>query len=142
VSFQSFGILDLFVPECPQETSMALRITRSEHDGISILDLKGRLTFGSEDIALNDEIRHALAARRNRLVVDLGGVEKIDSAGLGTLLYARAELRRAGGGLALCSLRPHHRHVLLNAKLDSVFDMFETGQDAVDSFFPALATVH
>src|SRR5580698_9450176 len=91
---------------------MALKVTRREEDGISILDLKGRLTFGPEDMLLNDEIRHALAARTFRLVIDLSGVDKIDSAGLGTLLYARAELRRAGGGLALANLRPAHLKTL------------------------------
>ena len=83
---------------------MALEVTRREQEGIAILELTGRLKFGPEDMLLNDEIRHALAARRLRLVVDLNGVDKIDSAGLGTLLYARAELRRAGGGLALAML--------------------------------------
>lgn len=115
---------------------MTLRITRREQEGISILELKGRLTFGKEDIALNDEIRHALAARRNRVVIDMGGVDKMDSAGLGTLLCARAELRRAGGGLALCGLKPSHMQVLLVAKLETVFDIFETEQDAINSFFP------
>jgi len=82
---------------------MALKITRREQEGISILQLKGHLTFGPEDNLLNDEIRHSLAARRFRVVIDLGSVGKIDSAGLGTLLYARAELRRGGGGLALAN---------------------------------------
>jgi anti-sigma B factor antagonist len=115
---------------------MALRITRSEQDGIAILDLKGRLIFGPADIDLNDEIRHAVAARRNRLVIDLGGVDKMDSAGLGTLLYARAELRRAGGGLALANLKPSHLQVLRVARLESVFQVFGSQHDAIDSFFP------
>jgi anti-sigma B factor antagonist len=121
---------------------MALRITRQEQEGISILELKGRLTFGQEDIDLNDEIRHAVAARRVRLVIDLGGVDKIDSAGLGTLLYARAELRRAGGGLALANLRPAHLEALLVAKLETVFDVFGTEQDAINSFFPERNAPH
>lgn len=115
---------------------MALTITRDEKEGISVLELDGRLTFGPEDIELNDEIRRASAARRVRLVIDLGGVDKIDSAGLGTLLYARAELRRAGGGLALANLKPAHLQILLVAKLETVFDVFETEQDAINSFFP------
>jgi anti-sigma B factor antagonist len=119
-----------------RETQMALQIGRHEQDGVSILELKGRLTFGPGDLILNDELRHALAARRVRLVIDLAGVDKIDSAGLGTLLYARAELRRAGGGLALANLRPSHMQVLLVAKLETVFNVFGSGQDAVNSFFP------
>lgn len=121
---------------------MSLGITRRAQEGISILVLKGHLTFGPEDIALNDEIRHALAARRNRVVMDLGGVDKIDSAGLGTLLYARAELRRAGGGLALCNLKPSHMEALLVAKLETVFDVFPNEQDAINSFFPERNVPH
>jgi anti-sigma B factor antagonist len=121
---------------------MALKINRREQEGIWVLELDGRLTFGPEDIDLNDEIRHAVAARRVRLVIDLGGVDKIDSAGLGTLLYARAELRRAGGGLALANLRPAHLQTLLVAKLETVFDVFETQQDAINSFFPEREVPH
>ena len=115
---------------------MALKVTRREEDGISILELKGSLTFGPEDILFNDEIRHALAARRFHMVIDLSGVDRIDSAGLGTLLYARAELRRAGGGLALANLRPNHMHLFLVAKLQTVFSIFANDQDAINSFFP------
>lgn len=121
---------------------MALKITRREQEGISILQLKGHLTFGQGDIVLDDEIRHALAARRVRLVIDLGGVDKIDSAGLGTLLYARAELRRAGGGLALANLHPSHIQVFLVAKLETVFEVYGCELDAINSFFPDRKVPH
>lgn len=121
---------------------MALNITRDEQEGISVLGLRGKLIFGDEDTALNDEIRHALAAQRNRVVIDLFGVTKMDSAGLGTLLYARAELRRAGGGLALANLNPRHIHALLLAKLETVFDVYGNQQDAINSFFPERAVPH
>src|SRR5271166_2026233 len=121
---------------------MALKITRREQEGISILQMKGHLKFGQEDNVLNDEIRHALAARRVRLVIDLGGVDKIDSAGLGTLLYARAELRRAGGGLALANLHPSHIQVFLVAKLETVFEVYGTELDAINSFFPDRKVPH
>jgi anti-sigma B factor antagonist len=121
---------------------MALEIKRREQDGIAILQLTGRLAFGEEDLLLNDEIRHALASGRIRLVVDLGGVDKMDSSGLGTLLYARAELRNGGGGLALANLHPAHLEVLLRARLETVFDVFGTAQDAVNSFFPDRQVPH
>ena len=121
---------------------MALKVTRREQDGVSILQLNGRLTFGPEDIVINDEVRHAIAARRVRLVIDLGGVDKMDSAGLGTLLYARAELRRAGGGLALANLQHAHMRTLLIGKLETVFDVFGNQMDAVNSFFPERKAPH
>jgi anti-sigma B factor antagonist len=121
---------------------MALKVDRWEQEGISILELTGHLTFGPEDIVLNDEIRHALAARRFRLVMDLGGVDKIDSSGLGTLLYARAELRRAGGGLALANLHPAHLKALAIARLETVFNIFPNDQDAINSYFPDRKVPH
>jgi len=121
---------------------MALNVDRREQDGVSILHLEGRVTFGPEDNVLNDEIRHALASRRIRLVIDLGGVDRMDSAALGTLLYARAELRRSGGGLALANLHPAHVRTLLVAKLETVFRVFSNELDAVNSFFPDRSVPH
>jgi anti-sigma B factor antagonist len=66
------------------------------------------------------------------MVIDMDGVDRIDSAGLGTLLYARAELRRAGGGLAISNLHPSHRQALRLAGLDSVFDISNTQRDAIN----------
>jgi anti-sigma B factor antagonist len=125
-----------------EETHMALKVTRRQQEGIAVLELKGRLTFGPEDIMLNDEIRRALATRSFRLVIDLGGVDKIDSAGLGTLLYARAELRRAGGGLALANLNPAHMQALLVARLETVFDVYGSALDAINAFFPERKVPH
>lgn len=121
---------------------MALKIALREQEGILILQLKGHLVFGPEDIALNDEIRHAVSSGRVRVVIDLGDVDKIDSAGLGTLLYARAQLRRAGGGLALAKLRPGHLQLFLLAKLETVFEVYTNDIDAVNSFFPDRKVPH
>ncbi len=113
---------------------MALKLTRLEQDGVSILKLAGCLTFGPEEVLLNDEIRRAVDARRVRLVIDVGGVDRIDSAGLGTLLYARSEVRRAGGGLALANLHPHHPRALRVAGIESAFNTFGAERDAIESF--------
>ena len=69
-------------------------------------------------------------------------MDKIDSAGLGTLLYARAELRRAGGGLALANLHPAHMQLLLVARLETVFNIFGNDLDAINSFFPERKVPH
>jgi anti-sigma B factor antagonist len=121
---------------------MALKVTRREQDGILILELKGRLAFGEEDMLLNDEIQHAMVLRRARLVIDLGGVAKIDSTSLGTLLYAREELIRAGGGLALSGLNRAQMQAFVIAKLETVFDVYGSELDAVNSFFPERHVAH
>jgi anti-sigma B factor antagonist len=121
---------------------MRLKVTHREQDGISILQLKGRLTLGPEDTLLNDEIEHTLLMRRFRVVIDLGGVDKMDSAGLGTLLSARAELQRAGGGVALANLNSAQMKALRVAKLETVFEVFGSELDAINSFFPERHVPH
>ena len=91
---------------------------------------------------LNDEIQHALTVRRVRVVLDLSALNKMDSAGLGSLLAARAELTRAGGGLALANLNSHQMKALLVARLETVFEVFGSELDAINSFFPERHVPH
>jgi hypothetical protein len=60
----------------------------------------------------------------------------MDSAGLGSLLAARVELARAGGGLALVNLKSAHMKALVVSRLETVFPVFGSEQDAINSFFP------
>ncbi len=120
----------------PELASMALEFEHRDQEGIEILDLKGRLTFGEEDLELRNEIGKAMAGGRIRLVLNLGKVTKIDTTGLGTLLFAMAELCRVGGGLALTNLHPAHMELLVISKMETIFKVFDHEQDAINSFFP------
>ena len=115
---------------------MALKIAHRQEEGIEILDLSGRLTFGEEDLALRNQIDKAVNGGHIRLVLDLGEVTQIDTAGLGTLSFTQAELRKAGGGLALANLRLVHMKLLVVAKMETEFEVFHQVQDAINSFFP------
>jgi anti-sigma B factor antagonist len=115
---------------------MALEFEHRDQEGIEVVALKGRLTFGEEDLALRNEIGKMLARGRIHVVLNLAGVTDIDTTGLGTLLYAMAELGRASGGLALARLHPSHMDLLVIAKMETVFKVFDNEQDAVNSFFP------
>jgi anti-sigma B factor antagonist len=115
---------------------MALKIAHRTQEGIDILDLTGRLTLGEEDLLLRNEIDKAITAGNIRLVLNLGEVTQIDTTGLSTLSYAQAELRQAGGGLALANLRLIHMKLLVIAKMEAEFEVFHEVQDAINSFFP------
>jgi len=115
---------------------MALKIAHRTQEGIDILDLTGRLTLGEEDLLLRNEIDKAITAGNIRLVLNLGEVTQIDTTGLSTLSYAQAELRQAGGGLALANLRLIHMKLLVVAKMEAEFEVFHEVQDAINSFFP------
>ncbi|MGA2273686.1 MAG: STAS domain-containing protein [Bryobacteraceae bacterium] len=115
---------------------MSLEIIHREHEGIDILDLKGRLTLGQEDLDFRSELDWLVKAGRIRVALNLIDLAELDTAGLGTLLFALAKLRKAGGNLAIYDVNPSHIELLAEAKLEAVFEVFHDEQDAINSFFP------
>jgi anti-sigma B factor antagonist len=121
---------------------MSLEIVQREQEGIVIIDLKGHLTLGEAEADFRSEIDKLVGSGKSHVVLNLNDVDKIDATGLGELLYAVANLRKAGGGLALVNLKPTHIKLLLEAKVANVFEVFKTDQDAINSFFPDRKVQH
>lgn len=115
---------------------MALQITERESEGIVILELEGRITAGPEAGALREAVNALSAAGRRNLVLDFGGVDYVDSTGLGTMVVCATTLRRAGGNIRLVRVNRRNLELLVMTKLYGIFEVFNDEQDAVSSFFP------
>jgi anti-sigma B factor antagonist len=115
---------------------MSLEITCRTVDGIQVVDLKGRLTIGQEDLDFRAELDKLVAAGKLRVALNFSDVSKLDTTGLGTLLFALAKLRKASGKLAIFELKTTHIELLTEARLETVFEVFHDEHDAIDSFFP------
>jgi anti-anti-sigma factor len=115
---------------------MPIEIVAREQEGIAILDLRGRLTFGEEDLQLREELEKLVKEKKTKVVINLDDLHQIDTTGFGTLLFAQEMLREAGGGLALARLKPAHIEVLMKARLEVAFELYEDDQAAVNSFIP------
>jgi len=115
---------------------MSLEFARREQEGIEIVDLNGHLAFGQDDLSFRSELDRLARAGKSRVILNLNDVDDIDTTGLGTLAFALAKLRKAGGDLALVNLKPKHIELLVEAKLGRVFEVFRDDQDAINSFFP------
>ncbi len=115
---------------------MSIGITERDREGITILDLEGRITAGEESIDVREKLRRLAAAGKNRVVLNLAGVDYIDSTGLGALVMGHTAVRKAGGRLALENLNDRNIELLVLTKLSTVFDVFTDEQQAVNSFFP------
>lgn len=101
---------------------------------VTILDLSGRLTMGEASIRLKDKIHSLVQQDRRQIVVNLGGVSFIDSAGLGQLIAAYTTVTREGGGLKLLHPTARAQDLLAVTKLLTVFDTFDSEDEAVRSF--------
>jgi anti-sigma B factor antagonist len=115
---------------------MVHEIQVHEREGITILDFKGRIAAGAEATALRDKIAELSAAGKRNLVLNLAGVDYIDSTGLGALVLSAISLRKLDGNIKLVNLNRRNIDLLVMTKLDTVFEVFTDEQDAVSSYYP------
>ncbi|MBV8728365.1 MAG: STAS domain-containing protein [Acidobacteriia bacterium] len=114
---------------------MPLQISQREREGITILDLDGRITVGPEATALRDAIAN-LNQDGAKLVLNLAQVDYIDSTGLGALVMSATSLRKRAGNMKLLNLNRRNIELLVMTKLATVFEIFTDEQDAINSYFP------
>ncbi|HTX38602.1 MAG TPA: STAS domain-containing protein [Bryobacteraceae bacterium] len=115
---------------------MALEIHQREREGITILDLKGRVTVGPEASALREKVSQDAAAGLHLLVLNMAGVDYVDSTGLGALVMSATTMRKNGGNVKLMNLNRRNIELLVMTKLATVFEIFTDEQDAVNSYYP------
>jgi anti-sigma B factor antagonist len=106
------------------------------HSGdVTIVVLTGDITLNKGgDVLLKDKIQSLLQQGRKKLVLDLGGVSYVDSAGLGQLVQVYATTKNHGGALKLVNVTKRLKDLLVVSKLLTVFDTFDSEAEAVTSF--------
>ncbi len=115
---------------------MALQISQSEVDGITLVKIEGRLVLGPEAASLQDEIPRLTEQSKTRVLFDLKEVPYIDSTGLGILVLGNLTFAKAGGALKLLNVSERHMELFVLTKLASIFEMYDDEQAAIDSFYP------
>jgi anti-sigma B factor antagonist len=112
---------------------MQLNLTIRTVQGILVVNCDGRIVFGEESAELRDTVKKLLT-KSNQLVLNLGGVSYIDSGGLGTLVALYTTAHNAGGAIKLSNLTPRVGDLLQVTKLVTIFEVFDTEEEAVQSF--------
>jgi anti-sigma B factor antagonist len=112
---------------------MQLKLNSRTIDGIFSVNCNGRIVFGEESSLLRDQIKKAIAEHK-RIVLNLGEVNYIDSGGLGTLVALHTTARNAGGTIKLANLTKRVGDLLQVTKLLTVFDVYNSEAEALDSF--------
>jgi anti-sigma B factor antagonist len=113
-----------------------LDIHKRDREGITILDLKGRLVVGEPSVRLRETMTGETNQGVRRIILNLEGVEYIDSTGLGSMVICFTTLQKSGGAMKLMRLNRRNIELLVLTKLSTVFEVFQDEQDAVNSFFP------
>jgi anti-sigma B factor antagonist len=113
---------------------MPLKIEPRTVAHVTILDVTGRIVLGDEIGELRDAVRNLIAEGQKKIILNLAGVDYIDSSGVGELVSSYTTVRNAGGELKLLNLTQKVQDVLYVTKLYTVFDVREDEFSAVKSF--------
>lgn len=112
---------------------MTLKMDTRVVDGVTVLSCHGRIVFGEEATALRDTLKRLLTSTR-QVILNLSNVNYIDSGGLGTLVGVYSSARSSGADIKLTGLGQKLRDVLQITKLVTVFEVYDSEQQAVAAF--------
>jgi anti-sigma B factor antagonist len=115
---------------------MSLDIQERDREGITMLDLDGRLTVGNEMTTYREAMQKLIDAGKRSIVLNMQKVDYVDSTGLGALVMTYTTLNKAGGKIKLLNLTRRSIELLVMTKLTTIFEVFDDEQNAINSFFP------
>ena len=113
---------------------MSMKASTRQIDGVTIVDLSGRITLGEGSVILRDTVKDLLGKGQKKILLNLGDVSYIDSSGIGELVSAFTSVRNQGGELKLLHLTKKVHDLLQITKLYTVFDVKDDEAAAIGAF--------
>jgi len=111
-----------------------LNINERQAGDVTVLDMSGKITIGEGSVSLRAAIRRLLEEGKKRILLNLAGVSYIDSSGIGELVSSFTAINKEGGQLKLLNLTQKLQDLLTITKLLTVFDVYESEAEALNSF--------
>ena len=111
-----------------------MKIVEREVEDVIILDLHGKILIGEGDDALREAVTKLVDGGKQKVVLNLGDVPYVDSAGLGEIVRCYTTVSRKGGKLKLLNLTKKIEDLLAITKLLTVFETYEDEKEAIGSF--------
>ncbi|MGH9500482.1 MAG: STAS domain-containing protein [Terriglobales bacterium] len=113
---------------------MVFEITTREAGHVIIVDAVGRLTLSDSRTRLRDLIHVFTGNGHKNFLLNLAGVDFIDSDGMGELVRSYSVVRRNGGEMKLVQLRPRVRDLLQITRVDTIFEIYSEELGALRAF--------
>ena len=111
-----------------------MKFVERQVDDVVILDLHGKNLIGEGDDALREAVTNLADSGKTKILLNLAEVPYVDSAGLGEIVRTYTTVSRKGGKLKLLNLTKKIEDLLSITKLLTVFETYESEDEAVNSF--------
>jgi anti-sigma B factor antagonist len=133
-------ILNQFGMSMKKGASQKAKVTTRELGDAVAVDVVGKIALGEGSGQLRGTIRELMDKGKKHIVLNLAGVDFIDSSGLGELVRTHASVRTHGGQLKLANPSKHVHDLLKMTKIDRVLDIEQDEASALNSFDPGHAS--
>ncbi|HSY11111.1 MAG TPA: STAS domain-containing protein [Verrucomicrobiae bacterium] len=111
-----------------------MKASTRQVEAVTIVDLSGRIELGEGSSVIRNTVKELLGKGQKKILLNLGDVNYIDSAGVGELVSAFTSVRNQGGELKLLKLTKKVRDLLQITKLYTVFHVLDDETAAVAAF--------
>ncbi|MFC1743902.1 STAS domain-containing protein [Candidatus Riflebacteria bacterium] len=103
---------------------------KQKQDDLTIVKISGNIDMSS-CMSLRDVLLDCVKSKVKIILLNLEKVDYMDSSGLATLVEAYQQLLGYGGNLKLAGLKPAVKELIHLAKMDQIFQVFDTVEDAI-----------
>ena len=107
------------------------QIKTEEHNGITVVRLRGQFIGGEETDDLRKLLNQMAEEKKSALVVDLEKVTYLNSTALGVLISTHANFTKRNSRIALCNISKNIENIFVITKLTLVFDIYPTVDEAI-----------
>lgn len=111
-----------------------MKLKTRVQDNVLILEVKGKVMGGPEANEFQETIKGEIANGHKKFIFDLGGVDWMNSSGLGILIGGLTTIRNADGELRLANVTDKIKSLFMITKLVTIFDSYETVADALNTY--------
>lgn len=110
-----------------------MNISIENKDEISIVRVNGEITFSTSG-DLRKKLLELVDKGSKKIILNIGGVDYIDSSGMATMVEILQKIKSEGGHLVLCKVKDKVKDILEMVKLRDLFEMFDTEEEAIEGF--------
>jgi len=137
VAAAACSVLDREGPVAQATAPKKLRITTRQVEGISVIDISGRVVLGEGNVLLRETVTELVNKGNTSVLLNFSEVDYLDSSGIGELVRTHATVRKHGGRLKLSGLIPKINDLLVATSLHKILDIHKDEAAAIKSFSSA-----
>ncbi len=111
-----------------------MKLSDRVENGVAVLEPKGKIMGGSDSTLMHEKLHEHIENGVKNVVIDLSGVDWVNSTGLGILIAGLSTMKNNNGRLKLANVTEKIQSLLTITKLVTVFESHETVAEAITAF--------